>query len=130
MNTFRKGPAPIERKKEEGLIAKLVEYPQEIWDFLKEQKGLFVPEGRFSPKYFAKNLLPFSFVKEISMGAKKKLCIMLLKEMINFDSTMARNFRDSCYTEEDREVFGDIAAMLDDYVEDTPEVGLVDKVQA
>lgn len=130
MNKEQKSKQQPKAKEEDGLIRKLVEYPQEVWDFLKEKKGLHVPVGNFSAYYFAKNLLPFDFVFDISQAARKKLFIKLAQALLpDFSSTVCRNFADGTLTEEDREILQDCATLMDEREEILQaEEGITDEI--
>lgn len=104
----RKKSAEIAADMEE----KLITLPKALWEELRA-RGLHVPEGNFSTRFFARKLLPFTFVKELSTEAKKLLFKELMKELIsNFDSTICKGFAECPYSIEDQETIHDIAAML------------------
>ena len=96
----------------EGMEEKLVILPEQVWQELRD-RGLHVPEGNFSIRYFARKLLPFTFVTELSVEAKKLLFKDLMKELVpEFDSTMCKGFAEVPYKIADQETIFDIAAML------------------
>lgn len=93
---------------------KLVTLPQKLWEELRK-KGYYVPKGDFSAKFFARKLLHFSFVKDITFDARKLLFINLMKEMFpTFDSTICKGFAEVVYTEADRQLLLNIAEKMDD----------------
>lgn len=96
----------------EGMEEKLVILSKQVWQELRD-RGLHIPEGNFSIRYFSRKLLPFTFVNELSLEAKKLLFKELMKELVpEFDSTMAKGFAQVPYKIADQETLYDIAAML------------------
>jgi hypothetical protein len=96
---------------------KLVRLPASVWEGLR-QKGMHIPDGNFSSKFFARKKLDFNFVGELSLEAKKILFIKLMPELLTeFDSTICRNMADDTYNEVDNNMLRNIADAMDDWSE-------------
>jgi hypothetical protein len=110
---FQNSPSQQQAKEENGIQKKLVTLPGIVWDELKG-RGYHIPTGDFSSKFFARKLLHFSFVKDITMEAKKLLFIYLCREMFTFDTTICKGFADVTYNEKDRNLFLNIADKIEE----------------